>query len=141
MSGMALEGQTDALASLHFDDVRTLADPAPSYTDTATYRTFDGQVIELSGRREGEKALLRVTAHRDADLAAKFATPPAAPEPAASPEAAATPPAAAAEKPVEPGTHSVERIQARAQGVEFEIPIYKYEAIFKPIEDLLEPRQ
>jgi hypothetical protein len=32
----------------------------------------------------------------------------------------------------------VERLASRAQGVEFEIPVYKYEAIFRPYEELLE---
>ena len=29
---------------------------------------------------------------------------------------------------------------ARAKGVEFEIPLYKYESLFKPLEDLLEKK-
>jgi len=53
-------------------DVRATPTPAPAATDTAVYRTFDGQVIELAGRREGEKAFVTVAARRDADLAAKF---------------------------------------------------------------------
>jgi hypothetical protein len=34
----------------------------------------------------------------------------------------------------------VERLTARGKGVEFEIPLYKYESLFKPQEDLLEPK-
>jgi hypothetical protein len=85
-----------------------------------------------------------VNASQDAALAARFAVPaaaepakpaatgaatPAAPAPAATPAPAAAPPAA-----------NVERLSARAKGVEYEIPIYKYEAIFKPLEDLLEKK-
>jgi hypothetical protein len=31
-----------------------------------------------------------------------------------------------------------ERLAARAQGLEFEIPLYKYETLFRKQEDLLE---
>jgi hypothetical protein len=32
----------------------------------------------------------------------------------------------------------VERLAARATGVQYEIPAYKYDALFKPVEELLE---
>lgn len=146
VSSMALGGQAEALASFHFDDVR--AAPATPGTDTVTYRTFDGQVITFTGRREPDKAFVTVTATRDAELAAKFAPPaptPATPEPTLAPipqageaEANAPQPATEKEPPVEDRT--AERLGARARGVEFEIPVYKYEAIFRPYEELLEPK-
>jgi hypothetical protein len=125
VSGMALNGQADALAAFNFDDVRALPSPAPVPTDVATYRTFDGQVIEFSGHRDGDKAFVAIAARRDPQLAAQFPKP-AAPDKAA-PAAAAT-----------PAEQTVERLTARTQGVEFEIPAYKYDAIFKKPEDLLE---
>ena len=76
-------------------------------------------------------------AQRDPALAAEFAPPAAAvapPAPGATP--AVTP---AAEKPAVPDT-TTERISARANGVDFEIPVYKYEAIFRPYEELLEKK-
>jgi hypothetical protein len=116
--------------------------------ETATYRTFDGQVIEFAGRRDGEKAFLTVTAHRDAKLAAKFPEPAAAAAPAAEPaapdRASATPdaakPADAKQVDAKQADQTVERLAARAKGVEYEIPAYKYEAIFKKHEELLEKR-
>jgi hypothetical protein len=48
---------------------------------------------------------------------------------------AAPPPAADASE-----TQVVERLASRTQGVEFEIPVYKYEAIFRPYEELLEKK-
>jgi len=33
-----------------------------------------------------------------------------------------------------------ERLAARARGLEYEIPVYKYETLFKPLEDLLEKK-
>jgi hypothetical protein len=124
-TSMSLDSQGEVLSSFLFDDVHALPNPAPAATDHATWRTFDGQVIEIAGRRNGEKAFITVTAHRDAALAAQFPAPaPAAP--------AATP------APPKPSTQTVERLTARVSGVEFEIPAYKYDALFKPQEELLE---
>jgi hypothetical protein len=66
-----------------------------------------------------------VAASRDAALAARFTE---------SPPAAAPPQTA---KPAEP---VAEKIAARSKGIEYEIPVYKYETLFKAQEDLLEPR-
>jgi hypothetical protein len=148
-TSMSLAAQTEVLAAFHFDDVRAIPSPAPAATDTATYRTFDGQVIEFSGHREAEKAFVTVATRRDADLAAKFAVPPPAPDakavPEAKPAANATPVAASAPASAPaptpapaPADKTVERLGARATGVEYEIPSYKYEAIFKQQEELLE---
>jgi hypothetical protein len=141
-SPMSLASQAEALAKFNFDDVRAQPDPAPGTPDTATYRLFDGQVIEIQGRRDGDKAFVSVSARRDPALAAQFAAAPAsATESLAKGESPVTE-AAAEAKPAEslPVDQTVERLGARAQGVEFEIPVYKYEAIFKPHEDLLEPK-
>jgi hypothetical protein len=138
-SSMSLGSQAEALGSFSFEDVRKLPEPAPAVTDTATYRLFDGQVLELRGRREGEKAFVTVAARRDPALAAQFATPaPSATESAAKGES----PVAAAPTPAEPAAadRTVERLETRAKGMEFEIPLYKYEAIFRPHEELLEPK-
>ena len=132
VSTMSLSGQVEALVSLNFDDVRAApaAGTAPA-GDTVTYRTFDGQVITFTGRREGEKAFVAVSASRDAALAARF-TATAAPAPVPAPLPA---PAEATAQ-----SKTVERLASRTQGQEFEIPVYKYEAIFRPYEDLLEKK-
>jgi hypothetical protein len=145
---MALGGQTEALASFNFDDLRTppKQDSGPAANpDTATYRTFDGQVITFNGHREGDKAFVSVSAQRDAELAKKFAPPaptPATPAPTLAPpppagEAIANAPEPATAKPT-PDDKTTERLATRASGVEFEVPVYKYEAIFRPYDDLLE---
>ncbi|HUQ12456.1 MAG TPA: DUF4340 domain-containing protein [Steroidobacteraceae bacterium] len=146
VSTMALGGQAEALASFHFDDLHAVTAP-PAAADTVTYRTFDGQVITFHGRRDGDKAFVTVSAQRDAGLAKKFAPPaatPASPSPVMAPpppagEAIAAAPTPAKEKPATEDK-TVERINARDQGVEFEIPVYKYEAIFRPYEELLEKK-
>ena len=147
-SAMSLDGQADALLAFNFDDLRAPPSPAPAATDHATFRTFDGQVIELAGHKEGDKAFVTVTASRDAALAAQFpaAKTDAAAKPAVSPAAPDAKPAAGksadAAKPATPdetpAAHTVERLGARVAGLEFEIPLYKYEGIFKSQEDLLE---
>jgi uncharacterized protein DUF4340 len=144
-SSMAINGQADGLTALHFDDVRAVPATAPAAVDHATFRTFDGQVFELSGHKDADKAYISVSASRDAALAAQFPEP-AAGKPAATPAdakaatPAATPAAAAAAAPAKPADQNAERVAARAKGLEFEIPLYKYESIFKPLEDLLEKK-
>ncbi len=137
VSSMSTDAQAGALTSFNFDDVRAAPSPAPAATDRATFRTFDGQVIEFAGRREGGKAYVSVSAQRDPALAAQFPQP-GSPTPAAdaAPTRVATTPAEAAKS----GAQTVERLATRTAGVEFEIPVYKYESLFKPQEELLEKK-
>jgi hypothetical protein len=145
LTTMSIDGQAGALVSFNFDDVHAVPSPAPAYTDRASFRTFDGQVIEFAGRRDGGKAYVSVSAQRDPALAAQFPQPAAhapAPAPAANKpagESAAPAPAAPAEAP-KAEARTVERLAARTAGVEFEIPVYKYESLFKPQEELLEKK-
>ncbi len=165
-SAMSLNSQADSLVALNFDDMRAPPAGAAPATDHATFRLFDGQVFEFAGRKEGDKAYVTVSAHRDPALAAQFPEPapeaPPAAADAATPAVATTPPAdAAGEKSATapaapaaptppaapaapaapaPADPSAERIGARAKGLEFEIPLYKYESIFRGLEDMLEPK-
>jgi len=147
-SAMAIDGQADALTGFHFDDVRAVPATAPAAVDRATFRTFDGQVFEFTGHKESDKAFVSVTASRDAALAAQFpdATAekpaPASPaSPAKDAKAAPAPAAAdAAKAATRPANQDAERLAARATGLEYEIPLYKYETLFKPLEDLLEKK-
>ncbi len=134
-SSMSINGQADALTAFHFDDLHPAPATPPASVDRATFRTFDGQVIEFTGRKNADKAYVSIAARRDAALAAQFPEAPPA-KPAAVP--AVVPAPAAATAPVKPA--DVERLAARSQGVEFEIPVYKYESLFKPQEDLLEKK-
>ncbi|MBC8026794.1 MAG: DUF4340 domain-containing protein [Steroidobacteraceae bacterium] len=153
-SAFSLNVQAEALVAFNFDDVHPLPSPAPTAVDRAIFRTFDGQVIELNGRRAADKSFVTVSVRRDPALAAQFppetlaeakpadpkAPEPKAPEPKApEPKAAATKPEAQTPDAPKPSTTTVERLSTRASGVEFEIPAYKYESIFKAQEDLLEP--
>ena len=122
-STMVLAGQSEVLSAFNFDDVRKAGTTPP--TDSATLRAFDGQVFEFKGHREGGKGFVTLNAHRDATLAAQFAAPA---------------PVTGAKEPASKDDLGVERLATRTQGVEFEIPLYKYEALFKPLEQLLEPK-
>jgi hypothetical protein len=98
-----------ALSSLNLDDVRRTAQPDQAAKDraTATFVTFDGLTIEVTGHKEGER-------HYVTGMAKSTAKETAA---------------------------EAERLNARLAGWDFEIPAYKYEAIFKPLEDLLGAKQ
>ena len=152
-SSMSIDGQADTLAAFHFDDLHTPPATPPAAVDRATFRTFDGQVFEFEGHKEGDKAYVAVTARRDPALAAQFPVAekaatekpatdksatdkPAAGEPAKNPAEAAKP----AAEPAKPADRAVEQLAARAKGIEFEIPMYKYDALFKPLEELLEKK-
>jgi len=165
-SSMSLNGQAEALTAFNFDDVHAATEPAPKDPDHATFRTFDGQVFEFTGHKSGEKAFVSVNVSRDEALAKQFAEAPAAPvapaaaaapaagtaaaaasapapaatKPTATPPASATPAAAPVAPAPNPAEQAMERLAARGKGVEFEIPLYKYESLFKPQEDLLEPK-
>jgi len=157
-SNMALEAQAEALIAFNFDDVHAAPETPPAQVDHTTFRTFDGQVFEFTGHKEGDKGFVTVNARRDEALAKQFVeAPPAAAatpvlpaaasadatQPTATPPTAATPatPAAAPTAPaISPAEQAVDRLSAHGKGVMFEIPLYKYESLFKPQEDLLEPR-
>jgi len=143
-SSMMMNGQADSLTAFHFDDMRAAPATAPATVDRATFRTFDGQVFEFTGHKDADKAYVSVTSSRDPALAAQFPEPPPQ-KPASTPAApavtgvaapTATPPASV--QPAKPADESAERLAARASGLEFEIPLYKYESLFKPLDDLLE---
>jgi hypothetical protein len=149
-SAMVINGQADALTAFHFDDVRAAPATPPASVDHATFRTFDGQVFELTGHKDADKAYVAVNASRDAALAAQFPEAPADKPATATPATTATSsdartapapaPATDAAKPAAKPDQTAERLAARAKGLEYEIPLYKYESIFKPLEDLLEKK-
>ncbi len=147
-SSMAINGQADGLTAFTFDDVRTAPATAPKAVDRATFRTFDGQVFDLTGHKDADKAYISVSASRDPALAARFPEPPAekpaattpAATPAAPADAAKSAAPAATPAPAKPADRNAERLAARSNGLQFEIPLYKYDSIFKPLEDLLEKK-
>ena len=131
--------QADALAAFHFDDVRAL--PADR---TADRRRTARPIAPSTARSSNSPGIAKATrlssaiaTRRDPQLAAKFPEPAPA-RPATSPPAATPVPAAPA-APAKAPDQTAETLGARAKGLEYEIPAYKYEAIFKKQEELLEP--
>jgi uncharacterized protein DUF4340 len=127
-SAAAAEPITTALASLNLDDAHK-ADPKPdSAAAHALYKTFDGLEVEVSGHKDGTRSLIAINARSIAkDTTAKDTTAKdTTAKDAAGKDAAGKDPAAEADQ-----------INARLSGWEFEIPDYKYNAMFSPLEDLL----
>ena len=69
------------------------------------FRTFDGLEVELTGRKDGTRSLITVSARSDDAQTGKEA----------------------------------QQLGTRLAGWEFQIPDYKYAAIFTPLEELLKP--
>jgi hypothetical protein len=134
-----------ALSGLSLDDVHR----APASEDwtkdvqRAEYRLFDGTIITVNGRKDGDKNLIRLAvAFDDAQHQRFAASTRAAPteKPAAATRNTATP------TPAEPAkaAPTVEELRAnaastaaRVEGWVYEIPAYKFETIFQPLDDLL----
>lgn len=95
----------------------------------ATYKTFDGLVIELSGRQRDDQHYIEVKASYDAALAERFEVAAADAKPADT------------EKKAESEKNDVAAeattINARVEGWAYEIPSYKYEQIFRPVDELI----
>jgi hypothetical protein len=89
------------LTDLSLDDVRKNA--VTTGTERATFKTFDGLTVQVTGSRDGDRRYLVIAAQ--ADLPAKKA--------------------------------EADALNARAQGWDFEVPSYKYDGIFKKLDDLM----
>ncbi len=115
------DGAGSALGNLEFDEVRK-AEPAPAtgLHARAVVRTFDGLVVTLEGRSEGEARWLTLDAAFDAAIAARY-----------------PPPAGHAAPGAEQVRAEAERIAATCRGWQYRIPVYRYDAIFRKRDDLL----
>jgi hypothetical protein len=148
-SPTAANSASSALAGLTFDDVRAVkADEAWSKEAAqAQFRLFDGSVITVRGRTMDDKHWIRVTSAFDPALNERFAqaskTDSAV---AAAAKDAATKPAPAAPTPAAPSTKTAAEIRTdsetlakRTDGWVYSIPGYKYDTIFRPLDQLLQP--
>jgi hypothetical protein len=94
-----------ALSGLTLDDVAKAPQPPAAAGPHATFRTFDGLDVELLGRKDGTRSLIRVSARANDTQAGNEA----------------------------------QQLSARLDGFEFEIPDYKYAALFTSLAELLKP--
>jgi Domain of unknown function (DUF4340) len=126
-----------ALTGLSLSDVR----PASAFKSTpaahATFKTFDGLVVEVDGWVQDQKHYVALRPSFDAAQAERFkvATAPAEEkkDEKQDPKAPATPPPAPAPNVAE----DAQKVAAKVTGWVYEIPDYKYEGIFKPVDQLV----
>jgi hypothetical protein len=125
-----------ALSGLSLDDVRAAPAEEQWSADSprAEFRLFDGTMIEVVGREDGDQNWVRLAVRFDEAQQKRFAAvAPAEPKPDATTAAAA---AAHADKPEETRAQ-VAALAARFNGWTFAIPAYQYDALFRPLKDLL----
>jgi hypothetical protein len=105
-SASAADPVAGSLASLTLDDVRKAAAAQSTAADTAhaVFHTFDGLVVDVAGRKEGDLRYIRLSAHADAA-----------------------------------GAKAQADALAKFDGWELAIPGYKYDAVFRPMDELLKP--
>jgi hypothetical protein len=113
----------NGLESISLDDVRAKSDapaapPPPGQTvelSRAVFNTFDGVTVEIAGRKESAPGIKKDDPKIEKCTISLSAS---STDKATQPEA--------------------QKLAARLTGREFEISSYKYDAIFKPLEELLE---
>lgn len=149
-SPSAADNFATALAGLTLSDVKPAAEVTDQPSARATIKTFDGLVTEATGWKKDDKHFIALKTSYDAALADKFKVATAEPEKKDAPDAAkkegeGSPPAPATDKPADtaakPAARNVEeestKANAQLNGWVYEIPAYKYDAIFKPLDELI----
>jgi hypothetical protein len=137
-SSSAANGIATALLNLTLDDVQPKAQIATEKPHaTATYKTFDGLVVQLDGFKKNDKHYVTLSASYDAALAEQFKVKAVEDDKAKS-EAAAK---GEGEKPAAVVAPDVageaQKTTAKVANWAYEIPGYKYDAIFRPLDEML----
>lgn len=145
-SPTAANGVASALTSLTLTDVRAAKEfAADKPVAHATFKTFDGLVADIDGWVKDGKHYVAIKPAYDEALAKQFhveAQAEAKPE-TAKPETKADaaegppPPAAAPATTAVDAKAEAQTADSKLSGWVYEIPDYKYEAIFKPLDELL----
>jgi Domain of unknown function (DUF4340) len=136
-SPSAANGFSTALSGLTLADVR----PASAFDGQApdaqaTFTTFDGLVVQLDGWSRNDKRFVAVKTSHDAQVADRFKVATTATDDKAS--AGDTKPAPAAVESKTPNAAEEAKVaNDRLAGWVYELPSYKYEQVFKPLEQLL----
>jgi len=132
-SPAAANSVATALTGLSLSDVRA----ASAFQSTppaahATFKTFDGLIVDADGWVQDEKHYVALRTSFDAAQAERFkiATPPA--------EEKKDDPAPEPPKPAAPNVaEDAKKVAAKVNGWVYEIPDYKYEGLFKPADQLI----
>ena len=100
----------------------------------ATFKTFDGLVVDLDGWVQDQKHYVALRPSFDAAQAEQFKVATAPPEKKDEKnEKKEAPP-----QPVAPNVaEDAKKAAAKVAGWVYEIPDYKYESIFKPVDQLV----
>ena len=126
-SPSAANSAATALMSLSLDDVVPKADVTSSKAVAqATYKSFDGLVVQVDGYKKDDKRYIALTPTYDAALAEKFHIKTDA-------DAKAKADAAAAPNVEEEAKTAAAKVASWA----YQIPDYKYDAIFRPLDEML----
>lgn len=140
-SSSAANSLATALASLTLSDVQTADAFKDAAKDKAVYQTFDGLLVELQGWSREDKRYVALQSRFDQALADRFKVPSEStaeksqdeqPKDDATAASAATPAATGSDV-----SQQASELNGRVKGWVFEIPDYKYDAIFKPVSELL----
>jgi len=131
-----------SLASLQLDDVKKVDAAADGRNSAhAKFLTFDGLVIDCTGYVDGERRWVTFHADFDANLAKRFFVATVAPDKKDADATAPQKPAPAADNSLEELTKKGEAeaaaLNKNLESWSYSIPTYKYDAIFKPLEELL----
>lgn len=128
----AVNTVASALTALTLSDVRPLSDfAADKPAAHATFRTFDGLVLDLDGWTQDGKHYVAVKPTFDVALAGRFHVEAQTAEGGTKPGNATNP--EVAEKPQDAALTLAKQLD----GWSYEVSDYKYEAIFKPAAALL----
>ncbi|MFL6549631.1 MAG: DUF4340 domain-containing protein, partial [Povalibacter sp.] len=131
----AVNGFASALSSLNLSDVRAAKEfEAEKPAAHASLKTFDGLVADLEGWNKDGKHFIAVKTSYDDGLAKRFHVETKQPDKGADAKAPEATPAPPAPKPAATDNvaETAKSMNGQLQGWVFEIPDYKYEAIFKP---------
>lgn len=139
-SPSAADGFATALTAVTLADVRSAKEfDADKPAAHATIKTFDGLVVDVDGWVKEGKHYIAIRTSYDEALEKQFHVAQAEPEKKA--DAAEGPsPAAVPTKPAETSVNANDEAKTLAPklaGWVYEVPDYKYEAIFKPLDELL----
>jgi hypothetical protein len=117
------DGFATALSGLSLTDVQAASafGPEPA-ADHASFRAFDGLVVELDGWQRADKRFIALTASFDGAQAKRFE--------ASTPEGKTKPDSPKIEQ-------EAKSLAAKTAGWVYEIPAYRYESLFKPLKEFL----
>jgi hypothetical protein len=126
----AANGIAQALTELQLDDVLPIANLTGNKSVAQTsFHTFDGLVVELTGYALGDKRWITIRASADASLTKRFYTAIETKDPQSS--------NTTVESAIAKTGAEADSLNKKLGEWAFVIAPYKYDAIFKPVEQLL----